>query len=109
MFSIKKQWISTDAWRGYEQPIFAVFGWNDTGTWSDSPCNTYEGLKEAKLAKSFLRKKHIPFKHIICRSSNVFCVHHYLVVETTLINTARELAKEFYKTIEDQTRLLYVV
>lgn len=109
MFSTKKTYVKTDGWRGYEQPIYAVFGWNDTGTWSDSPCNTYKGIKESKLAKTFLRKNRIPFRHIVCRTSNIFCIHHYLIVDVTLLETAKTLVSEFYETIKDETELLYVV
>jgi hypothetical protein len=35
--STKTEYISTDGWRGYVQPINAVAGANYTGTSSDSP------------------------------------------------------------------------
>ena len=102
--SVKKQWISTDAWRGYEQPINAVCGANDTGTWSDSPCPSNVRETELNKAKKVLRQNKIHFKQIWCRSSNVFCIHVYLCTHPENLQKAKELIKP----LEQETRLLYV-
>ena len=39
--SKKTRWVSTDGWRGYYEPINAVAGANNTGSWDDSPCPSH--------------------------------------------------------------------
>lgn len=102
---MKKVWVATDGWRGYERPISAVCGATDTGGWSDSPCPTETALSELSRAKSVLRKAGIPFKSTICRSSNVFCAHRYICVP----ESQKERAKELLRPLEHETRLFYVV
>jgi hypothetical protein len=108
-FCEKKKYVRTDGWRGYEQPIYAVAGWNDTGSWSDSPCPTATGIKESHLLKHLLRINKIKFRVMSCQSSNVFCVHHYLIVPVEQIEQARKLVKEWYVINRSNTRLLYSV
>ena len=103
--STKKIYVSTDGWRGYEQPKFAVCGANNTGSYSDSPCPENVCLAELKQAGNVLRKNGIKYRKTWCRSSNVFCIHGYLVVAESNL----EKAKELVKPLESQTRLLYVV
>lgn len=103
--SLKKVWIATDGWRGYERPISAVCGANDTGGWDDSPCPTTTALKELQEAKRILRKNGIPFKSTICRSSNVFCAHRYICVP----ESRRDEAKKILLPLQGKTRLFYVV
>lgn len=107
-FSKKTKYVRTDAWRGYLQPEFALVGWNDTGMFSDSPCKTDVGLSEAKLAKDFLKKNNIPFRTMTCESSNVFCVHHYLITPPEFYNEAMKKVIEWYSSVKEQTRLLYI-
>lgn len=102
--SLKKVWVATDGWRGYEQPISAVCGANDTGGWSDSPCPTSRALAELAKAKSVLRKAGIPSKSTICRSSNVFCAHRYICVPEERIAEAKALIAPLVA----ETRLLYM-
>lgn len=108
MFSKKTKYVSTSAWRGYVQPIFAVIGWNDTGMFSDSPCKTSTGLKESKLAKKFLKQNNIPFRTMTCQTSNVFCVSHFLIVPEEMFERAKKLLSDWYPTIKDETRLIYL-
>ena len=107
-FNRKQTYHRTDGWRGYSEPTYAIFGWNDTGTWSDSPCPTDMGIKEAKLAKTFLRKNKIPYRTVTCLTSNVFAVHHYLIVPPELYERAKQLARDFYAKIVNDTNLLYL-
>lgn len=103
--SLKKHWVSTDGWRGYEQPIYAVCGANDTGMWSDSPCKSDVAYKELELAKKALKQAGINHKKTTCRSSNVFCVHHYLVVPEEDVQKGKEIIRELLQTVD--TQLLY--
>lgn len=102
--SLKKKYVSTDGWRGYEEPINAVCGANNTGNWSDSPCPESVCLDEIKQASKILRANKIRFKRTWTRTSNVFCIHCYLV---TLPEDV-EKAKELIKPLIDTTRLLYI-
>ena len=103
--SVKKVWIKTDAWRGYERPIHAVCGANNTGNWDDSPCPTNVCNRELRLAGHELRINRIPYKRVWCRSSNVFCVHGYIVVPEEFVGIGKELIEPLIKN----TRLLYVI
>ena len=103
--SLKKQWVSSGGYRGYSEPKSAVCGANDTGMWSDSPCRSDVATKELWMAKSILRKNNIPFRHIYCESSNVFCSHRYLCVPDKDIERAKELIEPIIK----ETTLLYIV
>lgn len=102
--SVKSAWKNTDGWRGYYQPIFAVCGANDTGGWDDSPCPTSVRIAELKKAKAILRKAGIPFKQVMTRTSNVFCVHFYLVAHEDDV----EKAKDLIAPIVHDCRLLYI-
>jgi hypothetical protein len=102
--SLRKVWVPTDGWRGYEQPISAVCGANDTGGWSDSPCPTDKATAELNMAKAVLRKAKIPFKSTVCRSSNVFCAHRYICVPEDRIAEAKALIEPLIA----ETRLLYI-
>lgn len=103
--SLKKEWISTDAWRGFYRPINAVCGANDTGTWSDSPCPSNVRAEELRRAKKILRANNIPCKQSVCRSSNCFCVHVYLCVPPE----DKDRAIGLLKPLEHDTKLFYIV
>ncbi len=102
--SLKTKWVKTDGWRGYSEPINAAAGANDTGTWSDSPCPSGIATKELGTVKKALRKEGIKFRETACRSSNVFCIHRYIVVPAENVERAKEITKELLPG----TRLLYV-
>jgi hypothetical protein len=102
--SVKKRYVKTDGWRGYEQPIYAVCGANNTGNWSDSPCPSNVCEKEIKQARAILRANKIPSKISVCQSSNVFCVHVYLVVPASKV----EEGKKLIEPIVNECRLLYI-
>jgi|SRR5580700_6562014 hypothetical protein len=102
--SLKKKYVRTDGWRGYEQPVFAAAGANDTGTWSDSPCPSDVCKKELDMFKARLRKEKISFKTTWGKTSNVFCIHRYVVVAEQDLDRAKEIAEE----LTHETRLLYV-
>jgi hypothetical protein len=104
-FSLKKRYVRTDGWRGYEEPIYAVCGANDTGGWEDSPCPSHVGDKELKAARQVL--KGIPVKRVACNTSNVFCIHKYLVVPIDQVGEARARIKKYLS--ENETQLLYAV
>lgn len=74
------EWQSSGGYRGYEEPVYAVCGANDTGMWEDSPCKSNVAEAELKAAKDVLKKAGIPTQLMTCETSNVFCVHHYLIV-----------------------------
>jgi len=106
-FITSKKWVQSDGWRGYEEPIYAVCGVNDTGMWDDSPCKSDVGARELAEMVAVLKKNKIPSKKITCQSSNVFCIRRYLIVPPKYIDTARELIKEHYNNGADTT-LLYL-
>jgi hypothetical protein len=86
-----KAWVDTDGWRGYEMPAYAVVGANDTGMFSDSPCPTTVCKRELAMAEQKLKEKGVEYKHAIGTTSNVFCLHRYLIVKPKDIDRATEL------------------
>lgn len=107
-FSTKKRWVSSDGWRGYEEPLYYVAGANDTGTYSDSPCHSDVATKELNEVKSLLRKSKIKYREIYLKSSNVFCAHRYIIVTPAQFELAKDIVNEYYVTAKSNTRLLYV-
>lgn len=107
LFDLTKKWVSIDGYRGYEEPVYAVCGANDTGMWSDSPCPSNVAEAELKAMESVLDIAKIPHKLHTCETSNVFCVHHYLVVPPKFVDKARKLVDNHLESAT--TRLLYRV
>jgi hypothetical protein len=103
--STKKTWVRTDGWRGYEQPIHAVCGANDTGSFSDSPCPSHVRKSEISLATKLLRQNHIPYKTTWCKSSNAFCIKQYVLVAPE----HKQQALELIEPLVNETRLLYTI
>lgn len=105
IFVKQTQWVSSDGWRGYNQPIYAIAGANDTGMWDDSPCPTIIASKELNGVKEALSD--IPTQEMVCESSNVFCAHRYLIVPPSYVERAKEIVSRYIET--NETRLLYAV
>ena len=94
--SRKTKYVSTDGWRGYSQPINAVGGANDTGEYSDSPCKSSVRLREIAGFRKLLRKENIKSTVMVCETSNIFCVHFYVLVHPNDRERALEIANEYY-------------
>lgn len=103
--STKSQWISTDGWRGYSEPINSIGGCNHTGGWEDSPCPTHVVKRELDGFKKILRKHKISFKQFVTQSSNVFCQHVYILVHPDDKERGLELSKEYQN--QEGIRLFY--
>lgn len=107
VFSTQERYVRTDGWRGYSEPIYAVAGANDTGTWSDSPCPSNVREAELNALAQYLSEHGVPTQQVVCQSSNVFCVHVYLIAKIKDVERARVLVQT-YLDYHD-TRLLYKV
>lgn len=107
LYLMSSTYHKTDGWRGFEEPEFACVGANDTGTWSDSPCPSHIREAELNAIKDMLAENGIKTKQTVCQTSNVFCVHVYLVPQLKNVEKARELVKKYLS--ENDTRLAYVV
>lgn len=105
-FSKKKKWVATSAWRGYEQPVQAVCGANDTGSWYDSPCPTKVREREINDVKKLFRKAGIKFRELWGCSSNVFCSHCYLTCLPSQQEKARGIIRKYLA--DNNTELLYI-
>lgn len=105
LISTKTKYVHTDSWRGYELPINAVAGANDTGNYSDSPCPSHVCTEELNRAKKILRKNNISYRTTINISSNVFCVHRYILTDPK----DHKKSKELLKHLKEETRLFYIV
>ena len=104
----KKKWVATGGYRGYEQSPFAVLGSSDTGTWEDSPANSYEVDKELKGFQAFLRSKGIGSTIKNTQSSNVFMVKRWVVVPSEDFKEARKLGKQYLKEKDKKNGLKYL-
>lgn len=107
LFDTTQKWVASDGWRGYNEPIYAVCGANDTGTWDDSPCPSDVCERELMDAINVIKNKGIPTKVITCESSNVFCVHRYVIVPPKYVDKAREIVREHIDSTDN--RLIYSV
>lgn len=105
--STKKKYIKSDAWRGYEQPVYAVAGASDTGTWEDSPNPSYKVNDELKDFQKFLAKKGIHSKIVNAQSSNAFMTKRWVVPETDKFSQAKELTKQYLKEKESKTKYIH--
>jgi hypothetical protein len=105
MFVTELKYVETSSWRGYEEPIYAIAGVNDTGSWSDSPCPSNIADKELSDIINVLKKHKISVKKITTSTSNVFCVHHYLIPKLKYVDKAREIVKEHLSKVD--TMLIY--
>jgi hypothetical protein len=103
IFDLSRKYVKTDGWRGYGQPNYAICGANDTGTWSDSPCPSDVSENELTQVKKLLNGT--PVKIVTCETSNVFCVHRYLVVPPAYFDNALKIVNDFIQN--NETRLLY--
>jgi len=107
LFDTTQKWVASDGWRGYNEPIYAVCGANDTGMWSDSPCPSDVCERELTDAVRVIKNKGIPTKIVTCESSNVFCVHRYVIVPPKYVDVAREIVSEHIDSTDN--RLIYAV
>jgi hypothetical protein len=107
LYLMTSTYCKTDGWRGYNEPEFACVGANDTGMYSDSPCPTNIMEAELEAIKNMLLQNGVPTKQTVCQTSNIFCVHVYLVPQLKNVDKARQLVKQYLA--ENETRLAYVV
>lgn len=98
-----------DAWgRGrVVQPIYAVAGANDTGTWEDSPNPSYKVNEELKALQKHLEEKGIKSKIVHSESSNVFMIRRWIVPEQDKFEEAKKLADKYLKEKENKTKYIY--
>lgn len=99
----KKKWVSVNDYSGYEQPINAVGGSSNTGSWEDSPCPTNRVKKEIGEFRKMLRAKGIQTKMLVGKTGNIFCQHVYILVHPDDRDVALEIAIQH----ELNTRLFF--
>lgn len=107
IWNLGTSYKKTDGWRGYSEPINAIVGANDTGMYSDSPCPSNVRERELNAISAELAKNGIKTKQVVCESSNVFCVHVYLVPKVKDVAKGREIVKAYLDN--NETRLAYLV
>lgn len=81
-FSKKKRWVSTDAWRGYDEPVFEIAGASDTGMWEDSPAPSDRVDIELVRVKKYLKEERIPYREVKGGSSNAFMGKRWIITDT---------------------------
>ena len=84
-----------DGWRGYNQPIFAVAGASDTGSWSDSPARSEDSEDDIKMIARHLKAAGIKSYEAYGLTSNIFCIKRYLIVRGDDYQKAVEKLKGF--------------
>jgi hypothetical protein len=105
IFNMEKKYTSTDGWRGYESYVYAVAKANDTGMESDSPCRSDVAEMELTMVMNALKKKKIPHKRAVTETSNVFCIHHNVIVPPHYFEDAKAIVNDILQNT--QTDLLY--
>jgi hypothetical protein len=100
--SMKKVWVSSDGWRGYFTLANAVAGSSDTGSWDDSPCPSNSVTAELNAVKKALKKAGINYRTTWAPSSNIFCMHRYVVVAEEQVERGKEIVQEWLDTSENQ-------
>jgi hydroxymethylpyrimidine pyrophosphatase-like HAD family hydrolase len=106
-FNEEMTYIETDGWRGYSEPKYAIAGANNTGNWSDSPCKSYICESEIKDIQDYLLSNGIKTIIKVCETTNVFCVHVYLIPKVKDYQKGIELVKKYL--YENETQLLYKI
>jgi hypothetical protein len=104
-FSMKTGWVSTDAWRGYTRPIYAVAGASDTGTWGDSPCPSNTVNDEIEAIRRYLKSNGVSTRMFTGTSSNAFMVKRWVIVPPSQLEKGKRLVEEYLRN--NLTRLLH--
>jgi len=100
--SMKKVWVSTNAWRGHFTLVNAVAGSSDTGSWDDSPCPSNSVTAELNSVKKALKKAGINYRSTWAASSNIFCIHRYVVVAEPDVERGKRVVQEWLDSTENQ-------
>jgi len=93
--SMKKVWVSSDGWRGRFTPVNAVAGSADTGSWDDSPCPSNSVTAELNAIKKALKQEGINYKSTWGSSSNLFCIHRYIVVAEEDVEQGKQVVRQW--------------
>lgn len=88
---MKKQWKSTDGWRGYYEPVPPA-GWE---LLVDCHIVNNAGNELKAIIGKWLRSQHIKFRSGYLRTSNLFAMNLYIIVE------AGKIAENIKSQIED--------
>ena len=105
-FDESLEYVRTDGWRGYSKPKYAVAGATNTGNWSDSPAPSNICEQEIKAVEAHLKSNGIKTKIQVCETSNVFCVHVYLIVYPSKHEQAKGIVEEYLQA--NETMLAFV-
>jgi hypothetical protein len=99
----KTKYVRIDGWRGYLEPVNAIAGCNDTGTYEDSPCPSDVAQAEINSFVKKLRKEKIKYRTTWGNSSNVFMVKRFVCVSPKDRTKAQAMAHDHM----EETRLFY--
>jgi hypothetical protein len=105
IFDMTTHCTKEDAWRPTFEPVYAVCGANNTGSWDDSPCPESVCHSELSAVESLLKAKRIPYVRKQLESSNVFMVREFVVVPPKHIEVAKDLVLDHLNSTE--TSLIY--
>ena len=75
--------------------------------WSDSPCPSDVCERELTDAVRVIKNKGIRTKIVTTETSNVFCVHRYVIVPPKYVDVARQIVSEHIDSTDN--RLIYAV
>jgi hypothetical protein len=107
VFNMETKYHNIDGWRGFVEYNYAVIGGNDTGTWSDSPCNTNVVMAELDAVKKKLHEAGIKTKDVTVETSNVFCISHQVIVKMKDIEEARKIVAEHLEAVK--AKIIYAI
>jgi hypothetical protein len=95
MVSLKKHFVHTDAWRGYEEYDNSVAGGSFLAGYGDPYAESHnkDEMERIKNVKAILKKNKISHKLAHARTSNVFSNTYDIVVDKENVQKAKKLLK----------------
>lgn len=91
----RSRWHTTDAWRGYLIPPYAIAGTSYTGEWPDSPAPLHEVKPPVDQLRRYLKEKGIETHIMQTPSSNLFMVKFWITASPDDYEKAIKLAEQW--------------
>lgn len=98
---IRKKWISSDGWRGYEVFENAFAGINSKGDWKDAPTPRKQAESSMEKFKKYLNRNGIKYKTQVGETSNVFSANMFFITSPEMVQKAKEVTKKYIQETGD--------
>lgn len=98
---IRKKWVSTDGWRGYETFENTFAGINSTGDWEDAPTPRKQAESSMDKFKKYLDRNGIKYRTQVGTTSNVFSANMFFITSPEMVQRAKEVTKKYIQETGD--------